>query len=260
MTTDSKIQWTNHTWNPWTGCKHVSEGCDNCYMFRDMSRWGRKGGNITRTTPATFNKPLSYKEPAMVFTCSWSDFFIEQADVWRADAWDIIRRTPHLIYQILTKRPERIKECLPPDWGTGYPNVWLGVTCENQATYNTRWPILSQIPAFIRFISFEPLLEIIEPNAEYPMPGWVIIGGESGNGRKPITEYTKGDKTKPAFGYRVCEWNWIMHLIYKYQYQTPVFVKQLGTHFAKQNLLQHPHGGDIDEWPDNFKIREFPNQ
>lgn len=151
------ISWTDHTWNPWYGCLKVSPGCKRCYMYRDMERFGRNPMIITRSK-TNFSEPLKWKEPAMVFTCSWSDWFIEQADEWRPEAWEIIKRTPHLTYQILTKRPERIAGHLPSDWGKGYPNVWLGVSCENQEYADLRINHLLSVPAVIRFISAEPLL------------------------------------------------------------------------------------------------------
>lgn len=118
----------------------------------------------------------------LVFTCSWSDFFIEQADEWRAEAWEIIRRTPNLTYQILTKRPENIAARLPDDWGKGWPNVWLGVSIENQQ-YAHRADELREIPALTRFISAEPLLGAILLNLKGF--NWVITGGESGSGFRP---------------------------------------------------------------------------
>src|SRR3990172_778380 len=121
------ISWTDATYNPWYGCLKVSPGCKQCYMYRDMERYGKDPKVVTRAKPATFNSPLKWTEPQRVFTCSWSDYFIEQADEWRDEAWDIIRRTPHLTYQILTKRPENIFDRLPADWGNGWPNVFLSV-------------------------------------------------------------------------------------------------------------------------------------
>lgn len=190
----TNISWTNRTHNFWFGCKKVSPGCKNCYAERDMKRFGKDFNTVTKAKG--FDKPLSWKDPAMVFPCSWSDFFIEDADEWRDDAWDIIRQTPHLTYQILTKRVENIPDRLPADWGDGWDNVWLGVSVESQE-YIHRAHALNQIPAKIRFVSAEPLLgEIyLSPHlTEYkvlakakrqitkPYHGidWVIAGGESG--------------------------------------------------------------------------------
>src|SRR3990167_4811557 len=123
MGRDSKISWTDSTWNPWIGCHKVSPGCAHCYAETLVeNRMGRKFSEIRRASPATFNAPLKWhrpmntfspSSPQYVFTCSISDFFIEEADAWRDEAWEIIRRTPHLTYQILTKRPERIAGDLP---------------------------------------------------------------------------------------------------------------------------------------------------
>lgn len=180
------ITWTDSTWNPWRGCRKVSAGCKNCYMFREQARYGKDPAEIVRAATGTFNAPLRWREPARVFTCSWSDFFIAEADAWRAEAWEIIRRTPHLSYQVLTKRPERIERCLPADWGAGWPNVWLGVTVESQDVI-VRAQTLQEIPARVRFISYEPALGVLDLNALY-LPNtrneihWLISGGESGPG------------------------------------------------------------------------------
>ena len=122
--TKSFIQWTDNTVNFWSGCQKVSEGCKFCYMYRLKDQNGQSGSVVRRSSDAKFYEALYWKEPTMIFTCSMSDFFIEEADEWREDAWDVIRRTPQHKWQILTKRPERIKECLPADWGEGWDNVW----------------------------------------------------------------------------------------------------------------------------------------
>jgi len=183
MGTKTAISWTEHTQNFWKGCAMVSPGCKNCYMFRDMRRYGIDPEVVTRTK--TWGKPRKWNRdaeaegrPHLVFTCSWSDFFIEQADPWRDEAWKIIKETPWLQYQVLTKRIGLVKDRLPADWGDGYENVWLGVSIES-ATYNWRADALREIPARVRFISAEPLLA--------PLTGlnldkihWLIAGGESG--------------------------------------------------------------------------------
>jgi len=114
--------------------------------------------------------------------CSLSDFFIEKADPWRPEAWDVIKRCPNLIWQILTKRPGLIAKRLPADWGEGYPNCWLGVSVESKA-YLWRMNTLRKIPAAVRFVSAEPLFEDIMPEFEEHLDGytWVIAGGQSGN-------------------------------------------------------------------------------
>jgi protein gp37 len=125
-------------------------------------------------------------DTVLVFTCSLSDFFIAEADPWRPEVWDIIRATPHLTYQILTKRPERFAACLPSDWGTGYPNVWLGVSVENRR-WLSRLDVLAQIPARVRFASIEPLLGPLgDLTPLLPVLDWAIVGGESGPHRRPM--------------------------------------------------------------------------
>lgn len=176
------IGWTDRTWNPWYGCERVSEGCDNCYMFRDMRFRGLDPAVVQRSK-SRFRDPLKWKEPARVFTCSWGDWFHKDADAWRPEAWEIVKATPHLTYQILTKRPSRIHRHLPPDWGPGYPNVWLGVSAEHQQALEQRVPLLWAAPAVVRYVSAEPLLGPLNLpylNKGAPFFNWLIAGGESG--------------------------------------------------------------------------------
>lgn len=178
------IEWTDATWNPWRGCIKVSQGCKNCYMYRDQKRYGRDPEKVVRASQVTFNQPIKWHEPKKIFTCSWSDWFIEQADGWRDSAWDIVRKTPHHTYQILTKRPQNIIERLPKDWGDGYKNVWLGVSVENE-DYLYRLEILSNIPSSVRFISYEPALGKVDFSIWLSSFRWLISGGESGNHYRP---------------------------------------------------------------------------
>jgi protein gp37 len=150
-------------------------------MFREQTRYKKNPAEVVRAAPATFNAPLRWSDPAKVFTCSWSDFFIEEADEWRDEAWDIIRRTPHLTYQILTKRPLNIESRLPADWDDGWPNVWLGVSVEREE-YLWRAEKLIEIPSVIRFISYEPALGPVDFYDVFKQSEihWLISGGESG--------------------------------------------------------------------------------
>jgi len=122
----------------------------------------------------------------MVFTCSWSDWFHRDADPWRPEAWALIRRCPNLHFQILTKRAERMARHLPPDWANGYSNVWLGVSVESKK-YKWRIDYLRRMPARVRFVSAEPLLEDPELTPE-DVQGihQIIVGGESGPGYRPM--------------------------------------------------------------------------
>lgn len=247
MGSNSNIQWTESTWNPFHGCKKVSAGCKYCYMFRDKEKYGQDPTVVVRSK-TKFNDPSKWKEGRMIFTCSWSDWFIKEADEWRPEAWEIIKYTPRHTYQILTKRPERILKHLPPDWGDGYPNVWLGVSVENGSNVATeRINYLCEVPAAIRFISFEPLIGHPQGFVTNKVD-WVIIGGESGN---DIGKYR----------YRPCELHWIEHIIEGYRDMSPgtkIFVKQLGTYLAKKLGMSDRHGGNIDDFPEHLRIREFP--
>ena len=140
-------------WNPWHGCIKKSEGCENCYMYfldkmRDMD-----GRNIFRTK-AGFNYPLQkdrqgnykIKSGEMIRVCMTSDFFLAEADEWRDDAWDIMRQRSDVKFFLLTKRPERVKDCLPYDWGDGWENIFLNVTAENQLRADERIPFLLELP------------------------------------------------------------------------------------------------------------------
>ncbi len=185
------IGWTGSTWNPWMGCRSVSPGCHHCYARTLVTNlMGLDFSNVRRTTDRNFAAPARWKEPRLIFTCSISDFFIEEADAWRKEAWEVIRKTPHHTYQVLTKRPERILGNLPEDWGEGYPNVWIGTSVEDQKRADERIPILMGVPAKVRFLSCEPLLESISIAgflAFANSPKWVIAGGESGPNPRPCS-------------------------------------------------------------------------
>lgn len=248
---DSKIQWTEGTWNPWHGCKKVSTGCMYCYMYRDKERWAQDPTTVLRSV-SNFDQPLKWKKGKLIFTCSWSDWFIEEADAWRDEAWAIIKATPQHTYQILTKRPERIKDHLPADWGVnGYPNVWLGISAENQEEYSKRMEVFFPIPAAVKFISAEPLLGPVNMYMDGIMKGfinWVIIGGESGS-LNPTAKYRA----------RECNIGWISDIADQCKKASvPVFVKQFGTFLAKEYNFKDRHGGDIMEFPQFLQIREMP--
>ena len=187
MGKDTAIQWCDSSWNPWYGCHKVSPGCAYCYMDRWAKRRGSDFDTVTRAKDATFYAPLKWKEPKRIFTCSLSDFFIEEADGWRGEAFAIIDETPHT-YLILTKRIDRLLDPYVLPWiehGKFWPNVYLGVSVENQRQADERIPKLLQIPAAKRFVSIEPLLGPIDFNhIEHAESGaaldWVIVGGESG--------------------------------------------------------------------------------
>lgn len=241
---NTKIQWTDNTWNPWYGCQKVSPGCKFCYMYRDQEYYGGNPKKVFRSK-TKFKEPMKWKQPRMIFTCSWSDWFIEEADQWRAEAWEIIRKTPHHTYLILTKRPERIKDHLP-SYFESLHNVWIGVSVESQQQVS-RITYLNDLPC-ITFASFEPLIGEIEWGQNMNLLDWCIIGGESGN----------------DFGkhrYRPMELEWMEKLIdASIKNNVKCFVKQLGTYQAKSLNLKDKHGGDINEWDLHLQIREYPEK
>ena len=183
MAKDSAIEWTDATWNPWMGCTKVSDGCTNCYMFRDQKRYGTDP-TLIRRSKTTFRDPLKWKESRMIFVCSWSDFFHEDVPAeWRRDAWEIMGHAKEHTFLLLTKRPENIINMLPTGWIEGmhtrWPHIWIGVTVENQDHVN-RLSELYDIPAAIKFMSAEPLLGPIDLSEHMGFIDWVIAGGESG--------------------------------------------------------------------------------
>ena len=179
-------------WNPWHGCRRVSEGCAHCYMFTMDAARGLDGG-VVRRNKTTFDYPLqrlrdgSFKvRPGeLIRICMNSDFLIEEADAWRDEAWSIIHARPDVRFFILTKRPERFRACLPPDWGDGWDNVMLNVTCENQRRTDERIPILLETPARHKGIMCAPLIGPVSVARylEAPSDGapleQVICGGEN---------------------------------------------------------------------------------
>ncbi len=182
---DSKIEWTDHTWNPWQGCHKVSDACKNCYIEGVMKRASKKakpfGGPVRTGTwknPSRLNRRAEQENKQIkMFTCSLSDFFHEGADQWREEAWDIIRECRNIDWQILTKRSHRIEQCLPGDWDEGWENVWLGVTVKRQENVK-RLKDLAEVSAVTKFISAEPLLEQFDLREYLGDIDWLITGCE----------------------------------------------------------------------------------
>ena len=215
----SKIEWTNETWNPIIGCSKISAGCQNCYAEKMAHRlflnpkapiayaqvvyngnWNGRTGFIH----SALDKPLQWKKPRKIFVCSMGDLFHESVNFHAIiEVFEIISRCPQHTFQILTKRPERMKEFFEfaSNPFANLPNVWLGVTTENQEMANKRIPILMEIPAAKKFISVEPMLEQIDIRHWFvrlhwmhnvdPLD-WVICGGETGlNARLIQAEWVK---------------------------------------------------------------------
>lgn len=193
MAENSKIEWCHHTMNFWLGCTALSPACEHCYAEAWSKRAGKPElwqGFRQRTSEDLWKKPAKWDARCAaagirerVFTNSLADFFDNQAQAeWRHDAWQVIAGTPNLDWMPLTKRPQNIPKMLPPDWGEGWHNVWLGTTIEDRERLKNL-DYLRAVPARIRFLSIEPLLEDL---GEIDLTGihLVIVGGESGPGAR----------------------------------------------------------------------------
>ncbi len=205
----TRIEWTDETWNPVTGCTKVSTGCKNCYAERMSKRlagrYGYPADDPFRVTlhPDRLEQPLHWRKPRRVFVCSMGDLFHEDVPLYfQVKVWRTMADSPQHTYQVLTKRADIMRERLQPlsqTFGV-LPNVWLGVTAENQIRANERIPALMKIPAAVRFVSCEPLLGRINLGLMGTAPKtwtvngsyrpvwsffhWVIAGCESGPGRR----------------------------------------------------------------------------
>jgi protein gp37 len=247
----SKIEWTEATWNPVTGCTKVSPGCDHCYAETFAERWrGIPGhpyeqGFDLRLWPERLNLPRSWREPRVVFVNSMSDLFHARVPYEFVEhVWATMAATPRHTYQVLTKRPDRMQrfsQRLAERFGV-LPNVWLGTSVESQE-YVARVEHLARSYAKVRFVSAEPLLgplnlvRWLEGDGIGPHVDWVIIGGESGHGARP------------------CDIEWIRDLRDQCRAaHVACFVKQLGSVLASGR----GKGGDQADWPEDIRVREMP--
>ena len=181
-------------WNPWHGCVKCSEGCRHCYMYYLDSLRDQNGADIYRTKSG-FRYPLSknrqghytVRSGEQIRVCMTSDFFLPEADKWRDEAWEIMRRRSDVKFFLLTKRPQRAADCLPKDWGDGWENIFFNVTCENQKRADERIPILHALPFRHKGIMCAPLIGPVRIGA-YLAQGQieqVICGGENYDGARP---------------------------------------------------------------------------
>jgi protein gp37 len=188
----TSISWADMTFNPWIGCTHVSDACDNCYAERDFdkrkhwAKWGAGNPRI-RTSAGYWRQPLTWNERARrtgyrprIFCASLADVFDNEADpAWRADLWQLIRDTPLLHWMLLTKRIGNAPKMLPPDWQSGaFAHVGLMATLENQQVWDRDFPKLMRVPAAWHGVSIEPMLGPIDIGNAWL--DWIITGGESG--------------------------------------------------------------------------------
>lgn len=174
-------------WNPWHGCHKLSAGCVNCYVYRTDGKHGIDSSVVVKTKsfglPVQKKRDGSYKIGVgeMVYTCFSSDFFVEDADEWRGEAWEMIRSRPDLRFLMITKRIDRLQAVVPDDWGEGYDNVTICCTMENQERADYRLPIYRAAPVKHKIIVCEPLLSAVDLSPY--LGAWVeqvIVGGESG--------------------------------------------------------------------------------
>ena len=281
MGENTKIPWCDHTWNPWIGCTPASTGCLHCYA-EDQDRrysWTPEGWGHDRprhrTSESNWKKPYTWHRKAhktgvtpSVFVGSLMDFFDDEVDQeWRMDALNVMAETPNNRYLILTKRPQNIVpmflDIFKPDGNSDemkmarilsyFKNIWFGVSIENQKTAKERIPILcEQIPVPRRFISAEPLLELVlisgylQSIPKRMWPQWLIAGGESGPVARLATEEMFGSLAVQcqAFGIKF-------------------FMKQMGSAWAKnfneEGLNPGKKGENMLCWPDpNLRKQEFP--
>lgn len=191
MATMSRIEWTDATWNPVTGCTKISPGCKFCYaevMARRLHAMGQpryRDGFALTLQPDALDVPLHWKRPKVIFVNSMSDLFHRDVpDDYIVSVFDVMRRAEQHTFQVLTKRADRLEALAPRlAWS---PNVWMGVSVEDRAR-TTRIAHLQRVPAAVRFLSVEPLLEGI-PDLPLDDIHWVIVGGESGRSPRPIEE------------------------------------------------------------------------
>lgn len=283
----SKIEWTDKTWNPVTGCNKVSPGCRNCYAESIAKRfWGNRKFSDVQFHEDRLLQPFRWKKPQKVFVNSMSDLFHDKVTDEQLDqVFAVMALCPQHTFQVLTKRPQRMMEYLSnttgeenvlarvlcqareirsqfpkastaSDLGWPYPNVWLGVSVENQKAADERIPLLLQTPAATRFLSCEPLLESVNLTPWLPCltiggvemepwPIWVIVGGESGSGARP------------------CDTRWIQGIVEQCQsVDVPVFVKQTGSspvHDGKplNRDRRDPKGASLSLLPESYRVQQF---
>jgi protein gp37 len=264
VSTKTAIQWTDHTFNIAWGCTKFSPGCEFCYAEKDANRYGFDVWGPTNDRrlfgEKHWNEPLAWNKaaqkdarPHRVFTSSMADVYENhpQIDAARERLWALIRVTPWLEWQILTKRAERMARLWPAD---APPNAWAGVSVES-AKYQNRLDWLRRVSARVRFVSFEPLLGPLE-SPDLTGIHWAIFGGESGPHARP------------------CDIDWIGAGVDACRAQgVAPFVKQLGSRIRwgknggdsgsamlsrAAGGISHPKGGDMSEWPLDLRHREFP--
>lgn len=283
MAENTKIQWTDHTFNPWLGCTKISPACAHCYA----EGWAKRSGLVKwgdhlrrRTSAANWREPLKWNcaaekagERRRVFCASLADVFEDREELkpWRYDLFRLIEQTPNLDWLLLTKRPENCLAFVPWMFGAPWPNVWLGATVEDQSYADERIPWLLSCSAVVHFLSCEPLLESVRLDRLGPDGGPYA-------GLNALTGEQRGPHEEPGFStWLEGKIDWVIvggesgpnarpmntdHLIALRDQcvnaGTPVFVKQMGSVVARKFGCRDAHGGDPAEWPAEYRIRQFP--
>ena len=269
MAETTKIEWTDATFNAWIGCTKVSSGCDNCYAesLAIRRRWHDWKPDSPRKTMSDqyWRQPLRWNEraletygrPMRVFCSSLADVFDPQAPGdQRERLWELIRATPNLNWLLLTKRPRLAAAMLPDDFSSvRWPNVWVGMTAEDQPNYDLRWKHMLEFDAAVRFVSYEPMIGPLEltQTGDPPLPDWVIWGGESGRGARDCRPRWAREITAECIDLGIA-----------------VFGKQWGTYRSNPLVIEagmsHREAGEVDP-PSHGKggalldgrlLREFP--
>lgn len=213
-------------WEPWTGCYQVSDGCTYCYFYGPQAK--RYGQNTVQKTER-FDWPIRKKAKGeynikgnkILATCFATDFFIPEADEWRSEVWAMIKERQDIDFLILTKRIDRFLVGLPADWGTGYENVNIGCTVENQALADYRLPLFLDFPIKRRFVACSPLLEAIDLSAYLDGIDHVTVNGESGREA------------------RVCDYDWVLSLREQCAAAGITFwFKGVGSHFRRNGQVE----------------------
>lgn len=258
MSANSGIEWMEATWNPLAGCKRISPGCVHCYaekMAKRLAAMGQKKyqgvldkngrwNGVINTDDVALTIPKRVQKPTVWFVNSMSDLFHENVSTdFIGCVFAQMASTRRHRFIVLTKRAERMRDYMCEFWhnaAQSLPNVILGVSAENQKYAEERIPLLLQTPAACHMVSAEPLLGPIYFHVDWRIKlGWIVTGGESGPGARP------------------CESQWIREIVCDCaETATPCFVKQLG---ASSDLeLRSAKGGDMAEWPEDLRVRQFP--
>lgn len=252
------IQYAPKSWNPVSGCSHVSEGCAHCWAERMARRRHQKWGHVEiPTNPKVLTAPLGWRDPQVVATAFMGDLFHPDVPASHLLAvFAVMLSAERHTFLLLTKRPERMRDWLvgPPAlaaWPGAYTNVWIGVSVENQARADDRVPILIETPAAsTRWLSCEPLLAPVDlqgVKCEFyqvvPSLDWVVVGGESGlDGRPFDPDWARAIRDQCAAA------------------GVPFYMKQMGTWWAKQHGVREVDfaGRNTEYWPPDLRVRQLP--